>query len=250
MLSLLEQFGYIPPKLKEDECKNIKIQSNGNGYYYLLIDNVQWMAYDTNTHLEAYEVYSHYCLAKGHTVVTGLGFGARETWLLTKNDVTKLTIIEKNKSLIDYHMSKNSVFLKDKRVEIINCDAADYKESCDVLLLDHYELDSYDNILSNVKHIHDNVNCGIMWFWPFERIIMHSRRWHTFNDKPHNLITKYDSFKLLKKNWGLHKIPVLNEQKVNLFCMMFHSKLFSNSEWILNECFPDKNIHHEIYRCI
>ena len=152
--------------------------------------------------------------------------------------------------MIDYHISKNSSFLKDKRVEIVNCDATDYKEPCDVLLLDHYELDAYENILANVKHIHDNVNCETMWFWPFERIIMHSRRWNTFNDKPHNLITKYDAFKLLKKNWGLHKIPKLNEQELNLFCMMFHSKLFSNSEWILNECFADRNTYQEIYRCI
>ena len=97
MLSLLKQFNYTSPQLQEEEWENIKIQSNGNGYYYLLIDDVQWMAYDENTHLEAFEVYSHYCLAKGHVVVTGLGFGVRENWLLTKNEVTKLTIIEKNK---------------------------------------------------------------------------------------------------------------------------------------------------------
>jgi hypothetical protein len=250
MLSLLEQFNYTAPKLKEEKWDNIEIKSNGHGYYYLMIDDVQWMDYDANTHLEAYEVYSHYRLAKGHVVVTGLGFGVRENWILTKNDVTKLTIIEKNKSLIDYHLKNNSSFLQDKRVEIINCDALDYKNSCDVLLLDHYELDVYENILANVKQIHDNVNCETMWFWPFERIIMHSRRWFSFNEEPYSLITKYEAFNKLKKHWELYKIPEFNEQEINLFCMMFHSKLFSNSEWVLNECFANRNDYQEIYRCI
>jgi len=31
---------------------------------------------------------------------------------------------------------------------------------------------------------------------------------------------------------------------------MFHSKLFSNSEWVLNECFANRNAYQEIYRCI
>jgi hypothetical protein len=79
---------------------------------------------------------------------------------------------------------------------------------------------------------------------------MHSRRWHSFNDNLYNLITKYEAFNLLKKNWGLYKIPDFSEQEINLFCMMFHSKLFSNSEFLLENIFYDRNIYHEIYRCI
>jgi hypothetical protein len=89
-----------------------------------------------------------------------------------------------------------------------------------------------------------------MWFWPFERIIMHSRRWHSFNEGPYGLITKYGAFNKLREHWKLYKIPEFDEQKINLFCMMFHSKLFSNSEWVLNECFADRNVYQEIYRCI
>ena len=36
MLSLLKQFNYTSPQIQEENWKNIKIQSNGNGYYYLL----------------------------------------------------------------------------------------------------------------------------------------------------------------------------------------------------------------------
>jgi hypothetical protein len=250
MLDLLTAFNYNPPNIIAGKWDTVEITLNGNGYYYLMIDGKQWMAYDVNTHLEAYEVYSHYQLAEGNVVVTGLGFGARENWILSKKEVTKLTIIEKSKELINLHYTLNSEFLNDERVEIINVDALDYKGECDVLLLDHYELDDYEYILADVKKIQDKINCKKMWFWPFERIIMHSRRWHSFNDSPHNLITKHQAFNLLKENWKLDKLPDYGEQQINLFCMMFHSKLFSNSEWILNEIFSDRKIYEEIYRCI
>jgi len=250
MIKLLEKFDYKPPVIQEGNFGSVGISLNDVGYYYLSVNGVQWMAYNSNTHLEAYEVYSHYELAEGHVVVTGLGFGARENWLLTKKEVTKLTIIERSDDLINYHKSINSDFLKDPRVEVINCDASEYSGNCDILLLDHYELNSFEEILSDVKKIHDNVSCKKMWFWPFERIIMHSRRWHSFNDEPYNLITKHEAFNLLKKNWGLYKIPDFTEQEINLFCMMFHSKLFSNSEFLLNQLFYDRNVHNEIYRCI
>jgi len=250
MLRLLEHFGYTPPKLKEGKFGKFEIRENEKGYFYLYINGEQWMAYDTNSHLEAYELFSHYLLAKGHVIATGLGFGVRESWILTKPDVTKLTIIEKNKEVIDYHKKNKSAFLNDPRVEIINMDASELTGSCDILLLDHYETADYESILTDVKKIHDNVDCKAMWFWPFEKIIMHSRRWHTFNDEPYQLITKYEASKLLQKNWGLDKLYDFSESDINLLCMMFGSKLFSQSEWTLNSMFADRQVHHEIYRRI
>ena len=250
MINLLNQFNYKPPVLSELKYGSFEIKETIPGYFYLSINGEQWMAYNQNTHLEAYEVFSHYMLARGHVIVTGMGFGVRENWLLTKPEVTKLTIIERSTDLIDYHKSVNSEFLNDPRVEVINCDATEYKGSCDVLLLDHYELADYETILPNVKIIHDNIDCKTFWFWPFERIIMHSRRWHTFNDSPYKLITKYQAYQLLKKHWKLDKLHPFSEQEINLICMMFHSKLFSQSEYILESYFPDRNVHHEIYRCI
>jgi hypothetical protein len=144
----------------------------------------------------------------------------------------------------------NSAFLNDPRVEVINCDATEYKGSCDVLLLDHYELSDYESILANVKIVHDNIECKTMWFWPFERIIMHSRRWHSFNDEPYQLITKYEAYKLLKKNWKLDKLHEFSEGDINLMCMMFHSKMFSQSEWLLNDQFKNREMYYELYRCI
>ena len=39
---------------------------------------VKIMSYRIKDHDEAYELYSHYDLAKGHCICTGLGFGVRE----------------------------------------------------------------------------------------------------------------------------------------------------------------------------
>ena len=250
MLSLLKHFNYIPPKLENWSKGVFQIRENAPGYFYLYVNGEQWMAYDTRSHFEAYELFSHYILAKGNVTVTGMGFGVRENWILTKPEVTKLTIIEKNKEVIDYHKENESAFLKDPRVEVICMDASEYKGSCDVLLLDHYEGDNYDFILADVKKVHDNVDCKSMWFWPFELIIMHSRRWHTFNDEPYSLITKYEAYLLLKKNWKLDKLQKFEPEDIDLYCMMSGSKMFSRSEHMLEALFADRDVHHEIYRRI
>jgi len=246
MIDLLKYLNYNPPKIYPCEFENIKIV-NDNGVYYLYIDGLQWMAYNTKTHEDAYSVFSHYDIAEGHVVVTGLGFGARENWLLTKNNISKLTVIEKNKSVINYHYKIQSDFLKNNKFEIVNCDALEYNYGCDVLLLDHYETESIFDILKNAKTIHDNVDCNKFWFWPFERIIMHSRKWHTDNDIPQKLYTKYEAFKLLKKNHNFYKMPDLDEGKINLYCMMHHSTVFSRSEQFLEKNCKDKKLFHNIY---
>jgi hypothetical protein len=155
-------------------------------------------------------------------IVSGLGFGARENWLLTKKEVTKLTIIERSEDLINYHKKIESPFLKDTRVEIINCDASNYSGSCDVLLLDHYELETYEDILSDVKKIHDNVSCKKMWFWPFERIISRPINFYRLNKLDH---CNYTSFNILKEKWELYKIPDFSEQEIDIFCKSFISRI-------------------------
>lgn len=247
MISLLKALDYIPPLLQIGKFGNVEVKKDSSGFFYLYINGESWMVYNSNTHAEAYELYSHYILAKGHVIVTGMGFGIRENWILTKPDVTKLTIIERNRDLIEMHKKNSSLFLNDPRVSIINCDASNYKGSCDVLLLDHYESETYDVILKNVKLIHDNINCKTMWVWPLERIIMYARKLHTFNNTPHNLITKYQAFQHIKENWMLPKLHNFSEQEINLICMMFNSKIFSHSEFMLNTFYKDKEKNNIIY---
>ena len=101
MLRLLNQLNYTPPNLelyKKDSCE--VIFDDYNQMYRLFIDGVDYMSYKIHDHDEAYELYSHYDLAKGHCICTGLGFGVRENWLLTKKEVSKVTVLEKIKKLL------------------------------------------------------------------------------------------------------------------------------------------------------
>lgn len=77
-----------------------------------------------------------------------------------------------------------------------------------------------------------------------------SRKWHSDNDAPYRLITKYEAYRLLKQNHRLHKLPDISEETLNMFCMMHNSKLFSKSEFVLESTFPDRSVFHELYRAI
>jgi len=60
------------------------------------------MALSNKTLKEVTEQYSHFKLAEGDCICTGLGFLLRESWLLENPRVTKITVIEKNVVVIHY----------------------------------------------------------------------------------------------------------------------------------------------------
>ena len=153
MLRLLDQLNYTPPNLKlykKDSCE--VTFDDYNQMYRLFINGEDYMSYRIKDHDEAYELYSHYDLAKGHCICTGLGFGVRENWLLTKKEVSKVTVLEKNKEVIDYHKYINPKLFDD--VEVIHISAYDYKGKCDTLLLDHYEDEAGNANLEMLSLIH------------------------------------------------------------------------------------------------
>jgi hypothetical protein len=140
-----------------------------------------WMTYRFDNQEEALELYSHYKFASGHCVCTGLGLGIRESWLLTKPNVTKITVIEKNKSVIDFHRSFNPELLE--RIEVINAEARSVKMSCDTLLPDHYSKEGMDMMMFDVEEICRNISCETMWFWPLEECILErskAREYHGY----------------------------------------------------------------------
>ena len=216
MTSLLKDFNYTSPIIVPGKYDNAEIETADNIGYRLKIDGQQFMAYNINSHAEAYQVFSHYYFARGHVIVTGMGFGARENWILTKPEVTKLTIIEKNESVLNYHKIIESPFLKDPRVEIVITDASKYKSKCDVLLLDHYEKEPVEDILENVRKIKFNIECDLLWFWPLEEIIMYYK-----NSSVNINLTNYQSYKWIKKTFCLNKLPDLDKELIGLFCIMY-----------------------------
>jgi hypothetical protein len=191
----------------EDHGLNIKKENNT---WILRINNIQWMTWSLNTNSQLFEFYSHYTLAKGHTVCTGLGFLLRENLLLQKPEVTKITVIEKSAELIDYHKKFNPDIMK--KVEVINCDANDYKGQCDTLLIDNYETNIlFDDLIKNVNFINKNVACDVMWFWPLEYVL-------NIHYKNHTHLSLKQIYEQIKNYYGLIKLPNLSEKELFNFC--------------------------------
>ena len=91
----LKELGYNPPVIKPYDKNGVKVWIDQSTYEFpiwrLSLNGIQWMVFDP-THGQAKQFYSHYNLAYGHVVCTGLGFGTREKWLSTKPEVTKITV--------------------------------------------------------------------------------------------------------------------------------------------------------------
>jgi len=252
MFEILNSFGYEKPKIVCGNFGHVTVEQRDN-MFRLKVNGEQWMAFDPTSHDEAYELFSHYHLATGHVICTGMGFGIRESWILTKPEVTKLTIVEKNPEVYEYHKQINSLFLSDPRVNVVIHDASKYKNTCDVLLLDHYEFLHHHLIIKDVQTIQNNINCNVMWFWPIELIIMRLRflymslyqpqyietlpaLFHVcglygHDDKPHEKppVNNFEMYQLLKNRYDLHKLPNLTKSQIDMFCMMWESKNFTYS---------------------
>ena len=102
-LKRLQELGYKPLQLEPYEKGNLVVKEVQPTVWKLFVEGNQWMVYQTYDYKEVYELYSHYDLAQGHCILTGLGFGARERWILNKPEVTKLTVLEQSEDVIQYH---------------------------------------------------------------------------------------------------------------------------------------------------
>ena len=212
---LEELFNYTKPYMESFKSKNNRMivsESKVNkGDFGLAIDGEYWMNYALLNPSQAYELFSQYYLAKGHCICTGLGFTVRESWISTKKSVEKITVIEKNKEVIEYHKYIKNPILE--KLEIINCDASEYVGKCDTLLLDHHANEGNEQILREVADIQRNIQCQVLWFWPLEQIITDT-----------TIIEGGDVFNTylkLKEKHGLYKLPNISRELIEMFCFMF-----------------------------
>lgn len=170
----------------------------------LFIKNELYMSYDTRYTHAKNDIVSHNYLARGHVIATGMGFLIREKILLDNPRVNKLTVLELNSDLIEYHRRYNKEIID--RIEVINCDANEYKGSCDVLLIDHHNLPEKGDYWINFDKCTKNIQHEVAWFWPIEAMV---------ND--------YNHYKNLLQWWPT--LPNLSEEKFNEF------KEMSNIWW-------------------
>jgi len=166
---------FIPPyylmRIPENHIaiENMYLNRNGNKYIIGTEESL-WMTYNFDSEEEALELYSHYYWAQGHCVCTGLGLGIRESWLLRNPKVTKITVVEKNASIIEFHKRYNPELLA--KIEVIHDNAKNVKMSCDTLLPDHWSKEGLDVMLNELDIISSNISCKTMWFWPLEEYLL------------------------------------------------------------------------------
>ncbi len=213
MLKILEKFDFYPPELKEWSKNNLVIKKEKNTFV-LSYNKKQWMCWDTQTNAQVFELFAHYYLAEGHCLCTGLGFTLRESWILKKPNVTKITVLEKNKDIIEYHKNINNPILS--KINIVNENADNYIGDCDTLLIDHISDENehdYD-VIKLTKNLQNNIKCNKMWVWSIEPIII--------DISLKNNLSLYDSYYFFKKFYNLHKFPDLSNEELTLFFVMFY----------------------------
>lgn len=207
----------ISPYRKDKMVIHGSALGEGGMSYTLRIDGNQWMTFNSNNFTQLFQFYSHHHLATGHCICTGLGFGLREKWLLSKKEVSKLTVLEKNVEVINYHKEVNPELMN--QLEIIHSDASEYTGKCDTLLLDHYEYECFSNpeyYFSNIKQCCNNISHNVLWFWPLERMVTDN-----LNKEDESFSkTRYTEYLTLTKNYPT--LPNITESELNTYCDIFY----------------------------
>lgn len=225
MKRYFDKFNFVEPKISEYVRDNVTVAKEVEGdksFWCMRVGGKQWMTYSYEFPTIECQTFSHYYFAEGHCILTGLGFGIREEWLLNKKEVKKITVIEKNKEVIEYHQYKKSSFLD--HIELVHGDAQTYKGKCDTLLLDHFENpDEFEiNILKSVKRVSLNIDCNLLWFWPIE--------WFLSNGKNLDAEEIFQKYENLRLGYGLHKLPSLSESEIFKLVATYHAMRMSEED--------------------
>jgi hypothetical protein len=218
----LYDLGFIKPNIVSYKKNDFEILEKDENFF-LKNKNLRWMAFEKN-HREVFEVYSHFVLAEGHCVCTGMGFLLRESWLLNNKNVSKITVIEKNKDLIDYHYQFNRDIMN--KIEIINMDVYEYKGTCDTLLVDHFEGGHilFPSFLRGFNVVCNNITNERSWMWPMEAILDSCYRDYVG-------LSLYELYSNIKKYFDLKTLPDLTEKQLFHFCQVFFMGNFAKCDF-------------------
>jgi spermidine synthase len=194
--------------IREGSINNVSIVKN-NTFYYLLVDNEQWMYLDTSANIQLREFYSSYDLAENNVLLSGWGFGILPQWIASKESVKSVTVVEKNKEVIDLFLLHNSI---NPKIKIVVSDIRKYHDNTfyDWAIFDHYELERVPtkedfDLLSN------NLNFKNLWFWSIEKNILQE-----------------NSFQKVRQEFSI-KIPNLSLNQVNNYM----KTLFTQKDFLL-----------------
>ena len=226
MIPFLEKLNYVQPVIKPYNKNGVVVYKDKDSRWHLIVDGAQMMLY-TVGHEQALHFYSHYKLALGNVICTGLGFGVREQWLATKPEVNKITVLEKNKSVIDYHKDIGTQW--SDKIEIINCNANEYKGTCDFLSIDHYEKEDTKSIIESIKNTEKNIVSYYMWFWLLERWLdngyIENNKKDFMNYQPWEKNNLKQSYNKLKTFLDLKSLPDLSIKQLKEFVNVYWNSI-------------------------
>lgn len=161
----------VPPfVIKEASCGSVDIVDHGD-YFVLYNNGDRWMVYNKNKDFEIKDMYSSYDLAYGDVLISGLGFGILALWLCSKPEVNSVTVVEMSEDVIKIFKDNNTI---PDKLNIINDNMITYntEKEYDVLLLDHYERQSFDWRLKDIARIASRIRHKHFWAWSLEAIYM------------------------------------------------------------------------------
>lgn len=162
------------------------------GKGFVLYENDQfWMNFSKNNDTVIKQLYSSYDLAYGNVLVSGLGFGILALWLCSKPEVLNVTVIEYSKDVIKLFKDSNNI---PDKLNIIHMDVRNYDTDTeyDAILLDHYEKETFDFILDDIKKISNKIKHKNMWAWPLEEMYLFKMYANKNHMAVHDLVDKCD----------------------------------------------------------
>jgi hypothetical protein len=157
--------------IKAIKYENFEIKDINNGYeFQLWINGERWMNIVPSNYSIVKQMYSHYDIAHGNVLVTGLGFGIAALWISSKPTVEHVTVVERSPEVIKAFLASNN---KPDNMTIICEDANKFQSNnyFDCILSDHFENENLNIILDSMKSLVKRIpNYGVVWFWPLEQM--------------------------------------------------------------------------------
>ena len=211
--NLIKKYNYPVPNLREIDNNGASLEYNSDLKRWTLeVDDIQWMAYGETTHWEGlFQVFSHYYIARGDVITTGLGMGIREAWLLNNPDVTSVTCIEQDERVAEIALS---IYPQLKDINIIIGDADHFSGHCDTLLLDHFEGSDFIGFANKCEKIIKKVNTKQSWFWTYEVYLMHM---YMFQSP----VRQRTLYQIYRDMMSYYKLPNLRESELNTIMQMY-----------------------------
>lgn len=187
---------------------------------------------------DAFEnLYSQYDIAYGDVLITGLGFGILLKALSQKESVTSITVIEKEKDVIDAFLAHNRI---SKKVKIINDDATTYitNKHYDCVLPDHYELQTTAWKLNDMKNLAKRISHDKFWPWSIEYLFfttvyssseIHNESNDFFKNNAGEFYEKWKKF-VIQYLDGNKSMMEIKEEKLLEYLLLYKRTLLMNEE--------------------